>query len=143
MELGKMPNALVAMLRLFNGAQLFFVNGPAVSLFGITPTPPLPPLESAPDWHIEVFTPAWRNASPGREHEWTIAMMSYGVLIILDRDGIIKQFERNTRTWDAAPMRFDEWIDDQFKEGNTMLDELKNDSIEAILRIGENERNRE
>ena len=61
-ELGRMPGDLTDMLRLFNGAELFCRNGLLVTIFGVSAIPPLPPLEWAPDWYVDIFTVAWRSS---------------------------------------------------------------------------------
>jgi hypothetical protein len=121
-ELGKMPDALSDMLRHFNGARLFLRNGPLVSIFGISTIPPLPPLEWAPDWHIDKFTPAWRS-SHNRPSDWAIGMTNYGGLILLDQEGTVKEWDTSQNTWSPNEWSFDEWMSEMMREGDTYLNE--------------------
>jgi hypothetical protein len=120
-NLGIMPNDLTGMLREFNGAKLFDRSGPLIRVFGITPITPLPPFEWAPDWTIDKYTPAWREAAPGRDREWTIAMKSYGALAILSENGAINEWEKSTRSWGANYANFQEWIDAVLAEGELFM----------------------
>src|SRR5262249_39130905 len=101
-SLGKMPESLVTMLRHFNGAELFDKCGPMVTVFGVTTTTPLPEFESAPDWWIDQYTPAWRRAGINRELEWVIANTNYGGLTILDKEGRAKEWDQGYRQWGAT-----------------------------------------
>jgi hypothetical protein len=92
-ELGKLPQMLGEMLARLNGAQLFCAPNPSVTLFGLTPNPPLPPFEWAPEWCIDTFTPKWRAAGTSRESDWAIAMTIYGGLILVDADETVKEWD--------------------------------------------------
>jgi hypothetical protein len=85
-ELGTIPEVLVEMLRRFNGAELFEKCGALITIFGISTTPPLPPMDWAEDWYIDKFTPTWRSVF-SRPQDWTVAMWNYGVLVVLDQYG--------------------------------------------------------
>ena len=122
-ELGKVPDELVEMLRHFNGAELFDRSGPLLTIFGIYTIPPLPPLEWAPDWYIDRFTPSWRRASPNRENQWAIAMTNYGGLIILDKEGAVKQWDSSQARWEESSWTFDEWVEDTIREGDAFMKE--------------------
>ena len=86
-ELGKFPEDLADMLKYFNGAELFTCTGPLVSIFMVSTLPPLPPLEWAPDWCIDKYTPKWRSSGADRERDWAIGMMNYGGLIVVTKGG--------------------------------------------------------
>jgi hypothetical protein len=116
-----MPDGLIEMLPHFNGAELFDRCGPMLTIFGISTIPALPPLEWAPDWQIDKYTPAWRQASPHRENQWAIGMTNYGGLIILDNDGTVKQWDKSRRIWEDNQWTLDEWVEDIFREGDAFL----------------------
>jgi hypothetical protein len=122
-DLGEMPNSLVEMLKLFNGAELFVGNGPMVTIFGISANPPLSPLEWAPDWYVDKFTPAWRATDQGRQTDWAIAMMNYGGLIILGQDGTTREWDTRQGTWGAKTWEFHEWVDDILRDGEASMEE--------------------
>ena len=86
--LGALPAVLTEMLGYFNGAELFFIGMPFITVFGISEIPPLSPLQWAPDWYVDKFTPAWRKASVGRDKDWVIAMKNYGALAVLENDNV-------------------------------------------------------
>lgn len=122
-ELGRIPDELTDMLRHFNGAELFVKAGPLITIFGITPVIPLSRFEWAPDWVIDKYTPEWRHASPGRDREWAIGMMCYGGLIILDQDGMIKEWETSQARWGSTNLSFCAWIDGVLAEGSVYMKE--------------------
>lgn len=122
-QLGKLPSVLIAMLRHFNGARLFDINGPLFSLFGVSTAPPLPPLQWAPEWYIDKFTPAWRK-SHQRPHDWVIAITNYGGLIILNHMQMIQEWDTAQSTWARQDIQFSDWINEIFDEGDTCLREL-------------------
>lgn len=122
-ELGPMPNEIVAMLRAFNGAKLFKKTGPLVSVFGISLTPPLSPLQWAPEWHIDKFTPKWRANGAARDNEWAIAMMNYGGLIIVDQDGTAREWDTARATWSPEIWKFDAWIEKILREGDAFIND--------------------
>jgi hypothetical protein len=122
-ELGKMPDELADMLRHFNGAQLFERGLPLVHIFRISPISRLPALEWAPDWNVDKYTPRWRGASPDRDNEWAIAMTNYGGLIILDDNGITKQWDTSQGMWEPGEWRFDEWVEHMLREGDAFMRE--------------------
>lgn len=112
------------MLGHFNGAQLFDKGpGNLVTLFGISEDPPLPPVEWAEDWWIDKFTPPWRAAGRNRQNDWTIAMMNYGVLVLLDGQGTVKQWDTSQQQWDQEPLPFDRWLQGLLCEGDAFLNE--------------------
>jgi hypothetical protein len=119
-ELGVMPGTLVDMLRHFNGARLFDRHGPLVSVFGITSIPPLPPLEWAPDWHIDQFTPAWRSAFK-RPGDWVFAVMNYGNKFALAPDGTVKEWDSSERKWRPGMPGLSEWVEWILREGGEFL----------------------
>jgi len=121
--LGKMPAALVDMLNQFNGAELFQLQLPLVTIFGVSAIPPLPPLEWAPDWYIDKFTPAWRSADKGRERDWVIAIMNYGGLIILDQNETVREWDTAQAKWEDKTWDFSGWIEDILAEGELYMRE--------------------
>jgi hypothetical protein len=118
-----MPNALIEMLKLFNGAELFVKSGPMVTIFCISANPPLPPFEWAEDWYVDKFTPAWRSAEQGGQTDWAIAMMNYGGLIILGQDGTVREWDTSQRTWEPKTWKFGEWVDDVLRNGESYMQE--------------------
>lgn len=122
-ELGKLPTTLTAMLSHFNGAKLFLSAGPSFSLFGISTNPPLPPLEWAPEWCIDKFTPKWRAAGPNRQDDWAIAMTNYGGLILLDGNETIKEWDTGQSTWLSKNLPLVEWIENVISEGEVVMAE--------------------
>jgi hypothetical protein len=121
--LGEMPNALVEMLKLFNGAELFVRNSPMVTIFGISANPPLPPLEWAADWYIDKFTPVWRSTNQDRQTDWAIAMMNYGGLIILGQDGTAREWDTSQGTREPKTWEFGKWVDDVLHNGESYMQE--------------------
>ncbi len=121
-QFGPMPNDLLDMLRHFNGAKLFIKTGPLVSVFGITTVPSLSPLVWAPEWHIDRFTARWRSS--GHSHdEWPIAMMNYGVLIVLGSQGMTKEWDTGQRSWGGKELGLNERITELLREGELYLSE--------------------
>src|SRR6266446_1048383 len=121
-KLGRMPTALVEMLRHFNCAELFIKTGPLVSIFGVSTIPPLSPHEWATDWYIDKFTPAWR-ASGLDSGGWPIAMMNYGGLILLDSNCTTKEWDTAQKAWSATELSFNAWVEALFREGEAYLAE--------------------
>ncbi len=119
-ELGKLPTTLKAMLRHFNGAKLFDAS---FRLFGISTIPPLPPLEWAPEWCIDTFTPKWRAAGSNREGDWAIAMTNYGGLILVDENETIKEWDTGQSTWLLKNLPLGEWIEKVMSEGEVIMAE--------------------
>ncbi|MEK7802655.1 MAG: SMI1/KNR4 family protein, partial [Pseudomonadota bacterium] len=97
-ELGTIPVPIKEMLRHFNGAHLFVDASPFISILGITPVPPLPELEWAPDWHLEVFTPYWRKTR-NRPLDWIIAIGGFGELMIYEENGEIIEWDSDSGQW--------------------------------------------
>jgi hypothetical protein len=122
-DLGEMPNALVQMLKLFNGAELFVRNDPMVTIFGISANPPLPPLEWAADWYVDKFTPVWRSAEQGSQTDWAFAMMNYGGLIILGQNGTIREWDMSQGILGPKTWEFGEWVDDVLRDGESNMQE--------------------
>jgi hypothetical protein len=122
-ELGKLPTTLKEMLGRFNGAELFCSAGPSVTIFRISTIPPLPPLEWAPEWCIDAFTPKWRAVGSNRQRDWAIAMTNYGGLILLDGDGTIKEWDTGQSIWLVRNLPFSEWIEKEIHEGEIMIEE--------------------
>jgi hypothetical protein len=122
-ELGKMPESLIEMLRQFNGARLFNVSGPLYTIFGLSASPPVPSMESAPDWYIDKFTCAWRE-SHDRTQEWAIGITNYGGLILLDDNGLIREWDTSQNTWGQQDVIFEDWISAILIEGDICLSEL-------------------
>lgn len=122
-ELGQMPPAVVAMLRQFNGGKLFVDNMPLIRVFGISLVPPLPPLEWAPDWYIDKYTPGWRSFSK-HETEWAIGMWNYGNLVIADERGWVKEWDTSVGDWGEAAVPISEWFDRVLAEGDAFLNEV-------------------
>jgi hypothetical protein len=127
LQLGKLPRELVRMLEQFNGAILFKSGAGSwlVTLFGLSEDQPLPPFEWGEDWWIDKFTPLWRKAGGrSRQNEWAFAIMSYGELILLDREGMIRKWDTAQAQWDPSPpISFDEWLQEVLREGKTYLNE--------------------
>jgi SMI1 / KNR4 family (SUKH-1) len=121
-ELGKLPDILIDMLKHFNGAELFIRGGPYVSIFGISTVPPLPPLEWAPDWYIDKFTPGWRS-SWNEQSVWVIAVMSYGGVIVLEPDGTIKEWDSSERKWGPGKPSLGDWVEAVMSEGDVVMTE--------------------
>lgn len=119
-ELGKMPATLTAMLRQFNGAKLFDAS---FSLFGISTIPPLPPLEWAPEWCIDKFTPKWRAAGSNRQEDWAVAMTNYGGVVLLDLNGTVKEWDTGESIWLSRDLAFEEWIETLITEGEAIMAE--------------------
>ena len=123
-ELGPIPPTVREMLKQFNGAQLFESGLPFVHLFGLSPIPALPPMEWAPDFWIDKFTPKWRGTGPNRESDWAIAMTNYGGLILLDADGKIKQWDTSQGCWDSKGIAFADWIEQIIEEGEEVMEDV-------------------
>ena len=123
-ELGNMPTPLVQMLGHFNGAELFFKGMPFITLFGVSMVPPLPPLKWAPDWYVDKFTPAWRNAGKGRQRDWVIGIKNYGALAVMGSDASVSEWDTSAKRWSIQRFSFEDWFDDVLREGETVLREL-------------------
>lgn len=125
-QLGMLPAELSDMLNHFNGAKLFDAGagGSMVSLFGTTEDPPLPRFEWGVDWYIDTFTPAWRAAvGVSRQDDWVVAMMNYGDLIILDKNGTVREWDTAVKFWSPNVLSFAEWIEDILRQGDNYLKE--------------------
>lgn len=119
-ELGKLPEPLIAMLRHFNGAELFISALPLVTVFGISPIRTIPALEWAPDWYIDKLSVQWRS-SHNRPRDWTIAMTNYGGLIVLGDDGMLREWDTGQAKWSPRKAGFAEWIEEILREGDAYL----------------------
>ena len=98
--------------------------GPMISLFRLSPIPSLPKFEWAPDWCIDIFTPWWRTpAVEERKNDWAIAMTNYGGVIILNQDGIIREWDTAQKCWDPKKLEFGDWIEALLQEGDTFMNE--------------------
>lgn len=113
------------MLQRFNGAELFISGGALVTFFRISTEPPLPPLEWAPGWCVDAFTRKWRAAGPNRQDDWAIAMTNYGGLVLLDRDGTIKEWDTGESKWLTENVLLDKWITKVIREGDSVMAELE------------------
>jgi hypothetical protein len=112
------------MLRHFNGARLFTKPGWLVALFGVTTTPSPPEFKWAEDWCIDKSTPRWRAAGGGRQNDWPVAMMNYGGLIIVGRDGRVREWDTAVGEWDPGNFdNFDEWLEEILRRGDVYLKE--------------------
>jgi hypothetical protein len=119
-ELGKLPAALKAMMERFNGAELFLHS---FSLFRISTTPPLSPLDWSPEWCIDKFTPRWRAAGSNREHDWAIAMTNYGGLILLNGSETVMEWDTGQSIWLLRNLPVSEWIEKVIREGEQIMSE--------------------
>lgn len=124
-ELGMLPKQLREMLRHFNGAELFVKTVPLVSILGISTILPVPPLEWAPEWYIDRLTPKWR-ASGQSHNDWPIAIMNYGVFIVLDSEGVTKEWDTGQRRWGRRKLTLAERMADLLREGDVYLSEQGN-----------------
>jgi hypothetical protein len=122
-ELGKLPTTLKEMSERFNGAELFISGSPFVSVFRISTIPPLPPLEWASEWCIDTFTRKWRAAGHNRQDDWAVAMTNYGGLVLLNKDGTVKEWDTGQSTWLSRNLPFAEWIENVMSEGETIMAE--------------------
>jgi len=121
-SLGTMPNDLADMLRRFDGAQLFIKHGPLLSIFRSSINPSLSSMEWAADWCIDQYTPAWR-ASHHRPTDWAIGMMNYGGLILLDKEGSVREWDTSQHTWEPRTWTIEEWLARILEEGDAYLNE--------------------
>lgn len=121
-EFGKLPEPLGDMLRHFNGAQLFDRTGYLLTIFGVSAIPPLPPFEWGPDWYIDKFTARWRSCGR-RENDWAIAMMCYGVLIVLAGDGCVREWDTSQGNWGPKKWSLEGWLEAVIREGDAYLNE--------------------
>jgi hypothetical protein len=118
-----LPGPLLAMVKHFNGAELFARGMPMLTLFGLTEDPPLDEMEWAEDWYIDVFTPKWRGAEEDRESQFVFGMTNYGGVIIYDEE-IVKEWDTAQRTW-LPEYEFEDWLEKVLQDGDTMLRELE------------------
>jgi hypothetical protein len=123
-ELGRLPDDVVDMLRHFNGAGLFEKPTWLVTVFGVSTIPSPPEFEWAEDWCIDKYTPRWRAAGEGRQNDWAVAMMSYGVLVIVSGDRRVREWDTAQGIWEPRSFdSFDEWFEEIFREGDIYLRE--------------------
>lgn len=120
-EFGRLPTTTKEMLRRFDGAKLFISGIPFVRLFRLSNTPPLPPLEWAPEWCIEEFTRKWRAAGSDRQDDWAIAMMNYGALVLLQADDTVKEWDTGESRWLLKGLAFGDWIEKVMREGELIM----------------------
>ncbi len=123
-KFGTVPSQLRTMLATFNGAELFVGALPLITFFGVSSKPPLSPMEWAPDWYVDVFTSIWRNAGTAREHDWPIAMMNDGTLIVMNEVGHVKLWDSESQQWGPQDLSFLEWFWTLLNEGDSYWDEL-------------------
>lgn len=122
--LGKFPEDLADMFKHFNGGK-FFVRGiQLVSIFRVSQDQPLPPLEWAPEWCVDKFTPKWRSVGVDRQHDWAIAMMNYGGLIVMGGDGTVREWDTAQRTWGTTTPNLGEWFEWILREGDAYMKEV-------------------
>lgn len=123
-DLGKFPEDLSDMLKHFNGGKLFVRSGQLVSIFRVSQGQQFPPLEWAPDWCIDKFTPKWRAAGADRELDWAIAMMNYGGLIIVTEGGKVREWDTAQRIWGATTPSLGDWFEWILREGEAYMKEV-------------------
>jgi hypothetical protein len=111
------------MLKRFNGAELFIAGSALVSFFRISTSPPLSPLEWAPEWCIDKFTAQWRAEGTNRKGDWAIAMTNYGGLVLLDADGTVKEWDTGQSKWVSGKLPLEQWIEKMMSEGEAIMSE--------------------
>ena len=122
-DLGRIPRTLEEMLKRFNGAELFCCpGGPTVTLFGISNIPPLPALDWAPEWYIDIFTPEWRAAAPNRQGDWAMAMKNYGGLVLMDC--YPKEWDTSECRWLYMNVPLDVWLESVISDGMAAMEEM-------------------
>jgi hypothetical protein len=107
------------------GNTLFVKTVPLVSILGISSIPPVPPREWAPEWYIDRLTPKWR-ASGHSHKDWPIAIMNYGVVIVLDSGGVTREWDTGQRRWGTRKLTLGERMEDLLREGEVYLSEQGN-----------------
>ncbi|WP_144973534.1 hypothetical protein [Bremerella volcania] len=104
----------------FSGAELFV---DFATIFRLTDDPPLPPLEWAVEWCIDAMTTKWRVAGTGREQDWALAMTNYGGLILLDSQGLVKEWDTGQATWLNKDISLQDWLDGIMTEGESLMED--------------------
>jgi hypothetical protein len=123
-KFGKIPNDLLKMLNVFNGAILFIGSGGEfITFFKTSIKSSSPDPEWAPDWYIDKFTHEWRATKEAKATDWAIAMTNYGGLVIMHEDGSISEWDTAINGWTFNNMVLNQWMDVVIKEGNKMLNE--------------------
>lgn len=122
-QLGSLPDSLEAMVTRFNGAELFIIGLPLVTLLRISSVPPLSPIEWAPRWSIEELTTEWRAGGNDRNNDWAIAMTNYGGLVLLNGKGTIQEWDTGGGSWVVRDVPFADWIEGIMNEGDSLMSE--------------------
>ena len=122
-KLGRLPPALVGMLRRFNGAELFVSAIPAFTLFGVSTCPQPSAFEWAQGWYIDTYTPQWRETGRDREHDWALGMTSYGGLILLDETEIVSEWGTAEGEWLSRGVSLGDWTEKVIREGEEIMAE--------------------
>jgi hypothetical protein len=120
--MGILPSVLVEMLQRFNGAELFIYGLPLVTIFGLSPTPPVEKLYWSPDWYIDTYTKIWRESQEGREG-WAFAMTNYGGLMVSNQDGELKEWDTNLNRWISETSSIGDWFRGVLTEGQSYMKE--------------------
>jgi len=116
--LGEPPSVVRGMLETFDGAKLFNRCGPMLTIFGVSAQIDRDPLEFAPDWYIDKYTPAWRS-SIGSEG-WVLGMMSYGGLVVLDNE-VVREWDIVHHEWISDELTVRAWAERILHDGNECL----------------------
>jgi hypothetical protein len=115
-ELGAMPAPMVAIIRRFNGAELFERSMQLLTLFGLSgPDTPGPP-----EWFIDAFTRMWRSGG-GREKDWVFGITNYGGVLVMQGDGMVGEWDTAQRGWNPRAVPFSQWADAILKEGEEYM----------------------
>ena len=71
-------------------------------------------------WSIRTFTNHFRKQTL-RASEWVIGISCDGLLIVLDDDESIKEWDTNTKEWNGNPMPLSAWLNKLVEEGTRFL----------------------
>jgi hypothetical protein len=100
------------MLTVFNGADLFYVGLPSVTIFGLSP--PGDAIEC--DWFIDRFTPRWRK-SMRRDSDFVIAITNGDEISVIGGDSIIRVWDNQSGDWIDEEYDYEQWSQKLISDG--------------------------
>jgi hypothetical protein len=72
------------------------------------------------NWSIHTFTEHFRKQFLGST-EWVIGISCDGLLIVLDADENVREWDTNTKTWFGASITLSAWLYRLVEEGKRFL----------------------
>lgn len=109
-SLGPMPQWLLAMLRVFNGAEFFLDGIPFVTVFGIAEN------TRDGDWSLDSYTRLWRSHGH-RPNDWAFGITTYGGLFVGNLESQIREWDTSEARWLQSWASVHDWMTWVIREG--------------------------